>query len=184
VPAAVHIVGRITMKQSPLLLFESSAFAIVPGEDERTNPGIYGSALAAWLAEQLRSSGVPAGTVIAEDFGWCIPVQSKPHSLYRACANGEKPGQGQLFLVAEGGLWARMLGKDRSAESVASLFAAVRRCVESAPGVQGLREETSDDRRTQHVSKRADAEEILRSPLRMEALCVFFVSVRCFWSAR
>jgi hypothetical protein len=57
------------MKQSPLLEFESSTFAIVPGEDQQTNPGIYGKA------------------------------------------------------------------------PLASLFAAIRRCLESAPGVGALRDE-------------------------------------------
>ena len=69
------------MKRSPLLEFESSVFAVVPGEDTETNPGIYGKALAQWLADQLREAGVRAGAVIAEDFGWCIPVESRPHSL-------------------------------------------------------------------------------------------------------
>jgi len=30
------------MKQTRLLEFESSAFAVIPGEDEETNPGIHG----------------------------------------------------------------------------------------------------------------------------------------------
>jgi hypothetical protein len=51
------------MRQSPLLEFESSAFAVIPVEDEQTNPGIYGKALAHWLVEQLRASGFPAGDV-------------------------------------------------------------------------------------------------------------------------
>jgi hypothetical protein len=66
------------MKQSPLPEFESSAFAVLPNEDNETNPGIYGKALAQWLANQLRAAGVPAGEVIAEDFGWCVPVESSP----------------------------------------------------------------------------------------------------------
>src|SRR2546426_8514214 len=79
------------MKQSPLLEFESSAFPVIPGEDEETNPGIYGKALAQWLAEHLRAAGFPTGNVIAEDFGWCVPVESQPHSLYVACAStGER----------------------------------------------------------------------------------------------
>ena len=65
------------MKQSPLLTFESSAFAVTPGEDEETNPGIFGKALAQWLAEQLRVAGFATGAVMAEDFGWCVPVESK-----------------------------------------------------------------------------------------------------------
>lgn len=34
-------------------VFESDAFPPVPGEDDETNPGIYGRALAAWLADAL-----------------------------------------------------------------------------------------------------------------------------------
>jgi hypothetical protein len=130
------------MTQSPVLEFESSAFAVAPGEDEETNPGIYGKALAQWLAEQLRSAGFSAGDVIAEDFGWCVPVASEPHSLYVACAStGERPDQWRVFGFAEGGVIARLLGKDKRAESLAALYAALRRCLESTPTILNLREE-------------------------------------------
>lgn len=132
------------MKQSPLLEFESSAFPVVPGEDQETTPGIHGKALAHWLAEQLRTAGVPAGDIVPEDFGWCIRVESKPHSLYVACAStGEKPDQWRVFAFAEGGVMARLLGKDKSAESLASLFAEVRQCLKSAATVRGLPQETT-----------------------------------------
>ena len=132
------------MKQSPILEFESSAFPAVPGEDEQTNPGVYGKALARWLGEQLRAAGVPATDVIPEDFGWCVSIESKPHSLYVACASTrEKPDQWRVFAFAERGIMARILGKDKSGESLASLFAAVRQCLESAATVRGLREETA-----------------------------------------
>lgn len=124
------------------MVFESAAFAVTPGEDEQTNPGIYGKSLALWLAEQLRSAGFSTGAIIAEDFGWCIPVDSKPHSLYVACAGtGEKQDQWRVFAFAEGGIFARLRGRDSSAESLATLFAALRRCVESAPNIRALREE-------------------------------------------
>lgn len=134
------------MKQSPLLEFESSAFAIAPGEDTETNPGIHGRALAQWLAEKLRGAGIRTGAVIAEDFGWCIPVESKPHSLYVACASASwKRGQWRVFAFAEGGVMARLLGRDKSAESLKSLFVAIRRCLESAPDIRGLREDPARD---------------------------------------
>jgi hypothetical protein len=121
------------MTPSPVLEFESSAFAVAPGEDEETNPGIYGKALASWLAEQLRSAGFSTGDVIAEDFGWYVPVASEPRSLYVACAStGERPDQWHVFGFAEGGVMARLLGKDRRAESLAALYGALRRCLESA----------------------------------------------------
>jgi hypothetical protein len=130
------------MKQSPLLEFESSSFAVLPGEDEATNPGIYGKALAEWLANQLRAAGLPAGGIIAEDFGWCIPIATAPHQLYVACASAEEAlNQWRVFAFSEGGLTARLMGRDTSAGSLASLFTAVRKCLEAHPNVSGLREE-------------------------------------------
>jgi len=132
------------MKQSALLEFESTAFAVEPGEDEHTNPGVFGKALSKWLAEQLRNAGVRTGEVIAEDFGWCIPVESKPHQLYVACANAEEvPSTWRVFVFAEGGLLSRLLGKDQSAQAVSSLFASVKHVLASAPHVRALREEAA-----------------------------------------
>ena len=88
-------------------------------------------------------AAVSIGDVIPEDFGWCIRVASRPHSLYVACAGfGEPPDCWRVFAFAERGVIARLFGRDRSAESVASLFAAVRRCLESTPAVRGLREKS------------------------------------------
>jgi hypothetical protein len=130
------------MKQSPLLVFQSAAFPVIPGEDEQTNPGVVGRSLALWLAEQLRVAGFSAGEIIAEDFGWCIPVDATSHSLYVACAGaGEKPDQWRVFAFAESRVIDRLRGEGRSAESLAALFAAVRRCIEAAPSVRDLREE-------------------------------------------
>jgi hypothetical protein len=131
------------MAQSPLLEFESSAFAVSPGEDDETNPGIYGKALALWLAEQLRTVGVPTGEVIAEDFGWCVCVDSKPHSLYVACANAEETDHWRVFAFAEGGAMARFFGKDKSAAALEALFSSVRRVLEAEPDIRGLHEESN-----------------------------------------
>lgn len=131
------------MRQTPLLEFESSAFEVLPAEDEETNPGIYGKSLAQWLAEQLRAAGFAAGDVIAEDFGWCVPVKAEPHALYVACSSIEdQPGHWRVFAFAEGGLLARLLGKDRRAESLTAVFSALRRSLESSPDIRGLREES------------------------------------------
>ena len=74
------------MKQSALLEFEPTAFAVEPGEDELAK---------SWC--------VPTGEVIAEDFGWCIPIESKPHRLYVACASAqEAPNTWRVFVFAEG----------------------------------------------------------------------------------
>jgi hypothetical protein len=130
--------------QSAMLLFESNAFAAAPGEDEQTNPGIFGRALAEWVGDRLRELGLPAEPVIAEDFGWCVPVRLTPHALYVACASEEEmPGswRWQLFVFAEGGLLQRLLGKDTRREAVDRVFAAVRQALESSPDIRNLTEE-------------------------------------------
>ncbi len=131
------------MKQSPILRFESSAFAIVPGEQQATNPGITGKALAEWIREELRASGLSVGAPIAEDFGWCVPVKSATYSLYVTCVNDSPPGHWQVFAFVEGGLVDRLLRKDRSAELLAALFATLRSRLQSSSIIHGLAEEAS-----------------------------------------
>ena len=129
------------MKKTPILEFESSAFASVAGEDEATNPGVFGKALAQSLANRLRLAGVAAGEVIAEDFGWVIPVKSEPYSLFVACSSGETPNAWMVFAFAEGGLMSRLLGRDQSGAALESLYVSVRLSLEADSGVHGLREQ-------------------------------------------
>src|SRR5947209_17551199 len=102
------------MRQSPLLKFESTAFSVAPGEDDATNPGIFGKALAQWLSQQLHSQGSTPGEIIPEDFGWCVPLQSNSHKLYFACSSAEAQGRWQLFVFADAGLMSRLFGTDKS----------------------------------------------------------------------
>jgi hypothetical protein len=139
--------------QSALLHFESNAFSVTPGEDEQTNPGIFGRALAEWVRDRLRERGLPAEAVIAEDFGWCVPVRLEPHAVYVACACDEGGPEGpqprtetqalawQLFVFAEGGLLQRLFGKDTRRESLDRVFDAVRQALESSPDIHNLTEE-------------------------------------------
>ena len=132
------------MTKGPMLCFVSSAFAVTPGEDQETSPGIFGRALASWVGEQLIGAGFHAGSVIAEDFGWCVPVESPPYSLYVVCASGDLANHWQIFAFAEGGLTDRILRRDRSTELVAGLNSTLRHCLKSSPVVHDLREETAD----------------------------------------
>jgi hypothetical protein len=123
--------------QSALLEFESTIFDVVKGEDEETNPGIYGKSLAAWLAAQLQ---VPEEHVVAEDFGWCVPIKASPHRLYVACSSeDDRNDRWRVFVFAEGGFLARLFARDTRAADVASLFSRVKEMLEANPGISGLR---------------------------------------------
>ena len=98
--------------------FTSGFFLVEPGEDAKTNPGIYGRALAAWLAAELRRRGVPAEDPIAEDWGWCITVKRQPVAVRVACANVDgSTTEWRAFAFAERGplQWLRRSG-DPAAE--------------------------------------------------------------------
>jgi hypothetical protein len=124
--------------QSPLLEFESTDFAVTDGEDDETNPGIYGRALARWIAAQLK---VADDQVIPEDFGWCVPVKSSPHHLYVACSSeDDSKNKWRVFVFAEGGLMTRLLGRDCRAEEIASLFSEIKRILAAHPDIRGITE--------------------------------------------
>lgn len=134
------------MKQTALLEFESSAFAIMPGEDEETNPGVFGKSLAHWIAAQLAARGFSVGDLIAEDFGWCVPVETKSPRLFVACASTEeKPNQWRVFAFVEGGTLVRLLGTNKSTESLAALYAVIKQTLASSPRIQALREVAQEE---------------------------------------
>lgn len=68
------------------LEFKSSYFDIVPGEDEETNPEIYGLRLAEFLTKQLIDSGYDAHA-IAEDWGRCIILQHPDFESFVGCSS-------------------------------------------------------------------------------------------------
>jgi len=66
------------MNSGPQVTFTTDFFKPIAGEEEETNPGRYGKALAQWLAQQLKERGVSAEGVIPEDFGWVVMVSEVP----------------------------------------------------------------------------------------------------------
>lgn len=127
--------------RSPLLNFRSSNFAVEPGEDENTNPGLFGRALAAWLGRELVPSFDESG-IVAEDFGWLVAVPHPKHSLYIACVSADdSTTEWRVFVFAEGGLLARMLGRLNLADAVDALYARVKALLLATPGIADVEEE-------------------------------------------
>ena len=67
--------------------FTSDLFQIEPGEDEETNPRMYGKQLAAWLRQKLIDVGYQPEEVIPEDFGWLVLCSRDPYSLGVVCVS-------------------------------------------------------------------------------------------------
>jgi hypothetical protein len=125
--------------KTKLFEFESTSFEIMPDEDEETNPGIYGKSLSIWLAERLTAHGFNAEKVIPEDFGWCIPIESKQHSLYVTCASADSvPTHWVVFGFAEGWFLLRFVGKDTRKQSITRLNSVLGIIFRESTQVQNL----------------------------------------------
>jgi len=119
--------------------FETDFFKPEPGEDQHTNPGCFGRALAVWLQAQLATRGVPSEAIIAEDFGWVIMVSRQPFLLWLACANTEDSiTEWRIFPVAELSLRQRLFSKPDTKTETDKLWEHVKAVVPEIPDVHNM----------------------------------------------
>jgi hypothetical protein len=116
--------------------FSSSHFAIDPGEDDETNPGVYGRSLASWIAAQLERRGVPVEGLVAEDFGRCVMVRRRSFRLFIVCASADDGGmRWRMFIVLEQGPLSRLLRGAQAQAELARLRQQFRAIVADIPQV-------------------------------------------------
>jgi len=119
--------------------FTSSFFQVEPGEDEQVNPGIYGKALAHWVADQLRARGVTVTDVFPEDWGWCVMVNGYPFSLWVGCGNedGSKT-RWHLFPASERGVFQRLFKTVDTGPAINELKNHIAEIVKLIPDVRDV----------------------------------------------
>ena len=76
--------------------FRSSKFPAYEGEEEQINPGLWGKRLAEYLVQKLTEKGITTDGMIAEDWGWYIPIQNEGFRLAVCC--GHQYGDDDQFL--------------------------------------------------------------------------------------
>ena len=76
--------------------FRSANFPPYEGEEEQINPGLWGKRLAEYLVQKLNQKGIKTEEIIAEDWGWYIPVQNDGFRLAICC--GHQDGDDDEFL--------------------------------------------------------------------------------------
>jgi hypothetical protein len=123
--------------QSDHVTFTSSAFPVEPGEDEETNPGIFGKALASWVAQKLRDRGISIIEELPEDFGRIVIVRRKPFMLWIGCASMDgSHTQWQMFIALELGLFlGRLLHRKEGQRQLDRLRLQFQAIVAEIPGV-------------------------------------------------
>lgn len=90
------------MRPGPQVTFTTDFFKPIAGEEEETNPGRYGKALAQWLAAKLKERGVSVDSINPEDFGWMVIISRKPFLVWIGCGNtDESTTQWSVFPAAE-----------------------------------------------------------------------------------
>jgi len=76
--------------------FRSKNFPPYDGEEAQLNPGRWGKRLAEYLVDKLRLHGIETEEIIAEDWGWYIPVSNEGFRLAVCC--GHQNGDDDEFL--------------------------------------------------------------------------------------
>ena len=134
--------------------FKSSLFEIEPGEDNETNPRIYGKRLAHWLREKCISLGYGVEDVIPEDWGWCVMCSRKPYMLWIGCANVDDydtakegdppPGKEDIlwtcFVEAEKPLFGRLFKKIDTSQGIRKLTEELKSILEAEPEIKIIEE--------------------------------------------
>lgn len=123
------------MPSSNQIWIKSTSFEVEEGEDSETNKGIYGKALAQWLASKLKENGEKVVDVIAEDWGRCILLKEKPPTFI-GCANrwGETTEWG-VFVEVKEGLLKGLFGGGSSGDEVRRLEALLEKILRGAEEV-------------------------------------------------
>ena len=76
--------------------FRASKFPPYEGEEEQINLGLWGRRLAEYLVQKLAERGIETEEMVAEDWGWFIPVHSDGFQLALCC--GHQYGENDEFL--------------------------------------------------------------------------------------
>jgi hypothetical protein len=76
--------------------FRSAKFPPYEGEEEQINPGLWGKRLAEYFVQKLTERGFTTEGMIAEDWGWYIPIRNEGFRLALCC--GHQDGDDDEFL--------------------------------------------------------------------------------------
>lgn len=76
--------------------FRSPKFPPYEGEEEQINPGLWGKRLAEYLVQKLAERGIETEEMVAEDWGWYVPVRNEGFRLALGC--GHQNGDDDEFL--------------------------------------------------------------------------------------
>ena len=126
--------------------FRSDRFPAHDGEEKQINPGLWGKRLAEFLRDNLRNEGFETEEVIAEDWGWVVPVANDQFSLWIGCGHYQQYPDGfHCFIEPHMPFVRKLLKKIDTQARVASLQRAMDRVLSEANGIREKRWWTHDE---------------------------------------
>lgn len=119
--------------------FRSSKFPPYDGEEEQINPGLWGKRLAEYLVQKLAERGTKTGEMVAEDWGWYVPVLNDGFRLALCC--GHQDGDDDEFLCftdRSTPVVKKLFKKIDATPQLTQLTEAVRQILASDPEIRDM----------------------------------------------
>ena len=119
--------------------FRSDKFPPYDGEQEQINPGLWGKRLAEYFVEKLKGTGIETEAVIAEDWGWYIPIKNDGFRLAICC--GHQNGDDDEFLCftePSTPLIKKLFKKIDATEQLRRLVGTMEKILAADPGIRDV----------------------------------------------
>lgn len=120
--------------------FRSDAFPAYDGESEEINPERFGKRLAEYLSAELSKRGERVGELVAEDWGWLVPIENTEFPLWIGVGNYEEYPDGFLCFIEPHKEYVRRLWKKIPARArVETLQKQIEEALQSHTGVRDMK---------------------------------------------
>jgi hypothetical protein len=119
--------------------FRSNKFPPYDGEEGQINPGLWGKRLAEYVVEKLKGTGIETEEIIAEDWGWYIPIKNDGFRLAICC--GHQNGDDDEFLCftePATPIIKKLFKKIDATEQLNCLITAMDQILRADPGIKNV----------------------------------------------
>ena len=119
--------------------FRSSKFPPNAGEEEQINPGLWGKRLAEYLVGKLAEQGIESDEILAEDWGWYIPMRNEGFRLALCCGHqGGDDDEFLCFTVPSTPVVRKLFRKIDATPQLTRLTAALQQILASDPAIRDI----------------------------------------------
>jgi len=119
--------------------FRSNKFPPYEGEEAQINPGLWGRRLAEYLVDRLTAMGIETHEIIAEDWGWYIPIKNDAFRIAICC--GHQHGDDDEFLCFTDPatpVVRKLFRKVDVTKQLAPIVAAMEKILSSDPDIRNV----------------------------------------------